>query len=67
MTDARDDAYTALGRLFRPAVGRALSEDPALIRETAAKLDAWADEVERRALGWAWPYFKKQHTDSKET
>jgi hypothetical protein len=66
MADARDDAYAALGRLFQPTAGNALSEEPSLIRETARKLDAWAEEVERRALAWAWPFFKQQYGDNEE-
>lgn len=64
MSDARDEARAALERLFRPALGED-PENPELIRETACKLDAWADEIEKRALQWALPYFKEIYSSEE--
>lgn len=69
MTDARDEAFAALERLFRPAVEQVLSDDPTLIRETARKLDEWAEEVEQRTqrnLAWALPFFRKVYGNNQE-
>lgn len=66
--DARDEAYDALERLFRPALPMgALSEEPELIRETARKLNEWADAVEQRTqrnLAWALQHFRKRYSDN---